>query len=153
MIGRVTAGAVIVAAITFLGYRVLPINANTQGFLYLIAILFLATGWGLTEAIVASFVAVLCFNYFFFPPVGTFTTADPQNWVALAAFLITAITASRLSAQELLKDRGLLDEKGWQDLTLAWKEADAAGAKLRPVRRLLPAPPRNERQKPPRIID
>ena len=87
------------AVITFLGYRVLPINATTQGFLYLIAILFLATSWGLTESVVASIVAVLCFNFFFFPPVGTFTVADPQNWAALLAFLITAITASRLSAQ------------------------------------------------------
>jgi two-component system, OmpR family, sensor histidine kinase KdpD len=109
MIGRVVAGTAIVAAITFLGYRVLPINATTQGFLYLIAILFLATGWGLTEAVVASVVAVLSFNYFFFPPVGTFTVEDPQNWTALFAFLITAITASRLSvhakrrAQEVLE--------------------------------------------------
>jgi len=97
MIRRVVAGAVIVAIITFLGYRVLPINATTQGFLYLIAILFLATSWGLTEAVVASVLAVLCFNYYFFPPVGTFTVEDPQNWTALFAFLVTAITASRLS--------------------------------------------------------
>ena len=32
------------------------------------------------------------------PPVGTFTIADPQNWVALIAFLVTAVTASQLSA-------------------------------------------------------
>jgi two-component system sensor histidine kinase KdpD len=94
---RILAGIGIVAALTFLGYRVVPINATTQGFVYLIAILFLATGWGLAEAIVASVVAVLCFNYFFFQPVGTFTIEDPQNWVALFAFLVTAVTASRLS--------------------------------------------------------
>ncbi len=98
-IWRAAVGIVIVAASTFIGYRVLPVNATAQGFLYLIAILFLATGWGLTEAVVASIVAVLCFNYFFFSPVGTFTIEDPQNWAALFAFLITAITASRLSAQ------------------------------------------------------
>jgi two-component system, OmpR family, sensor histidine kinase KdpD len=37
-------------------------------------------------------------NFFFFPPVGTFTIADPQNWVALFSFLATSLIASRLSA-------------------------------------------------------
>jgi two-component system sensor histidine kinase KdpD len=41
--------------------------------------------------------ATLSFNFFFLPPVGRFTIADPQNWVALAAFLITAVIASNLS--------------------------------------------------------
>src|SRR5262249_39327165 len=40
---------------------------------------------------------MLCFNFFFLPPVGTLTIADPQNWVALAAFLVTAVVASKLS--------------------------------------------------------
>jgi len=38
-----------------------------------------------------------CFNYFFLPPIGRFTIADPQNWVALLAFLATALVASHLS--------------------------------------------------------
>jgi two-component system sensor histidine kinase KdpD len=46
-----------------------------------------------------SVVSMLTFNYFFLPPVGTFTIADPQNWVALAAFLFTSIMGSQLSAR------------------------------------------------------
>src|SRR5689334_834696 len=42
---------------------------------------------------------MLCFNFFFLPPVGTFTIADPQNWVALIAFLVTAIVVSQLSGR------------------------------------------------------
>jgi two-component system sensor histidine kinase KdpD len=42
-------------------------------------------------------IAALAFNYFFLPPVGTFAIADPQNWVAFFAFLVTAVTASELS--------------------------------------------------------
>jgi two-component system sensor histidine kinase KdpD len=99
VVWRVAASAGIVAAITFVGFRILPINATTQGFLYLIAILFLATAWGLTEAVVASIAAVLCLNYYFLPPIGTFTISDPENWTALVTFLITAITAGRLSTQ------------------------------------------------------
>jgi len=63
----------------------------------LIAILFVATTSGMAEATTASIAAVLCFNFFFLPPVGTFTIADPQNWIALVAFLITAGVASQLS--------------------------------------------------------
>src|SRR5262245_28768399 len=59
----------------------------------------IATGWGIAEATTASVVAMLCFNFFFLPPVGTFTIADPQNWVALVAFLLTAIVASQLSGR------------------------------------------------------
>ena len=41
---------------------------------------------------------VLGFNFFFLPPVGTFTIAEPENWAALFAFLVTAVTASKLSS-------------------------------------------------------
>ena len=78
--------------------RYVGVNPTTTGFAFLITVLFIATGWGLTEAIVASIAGVLCYNFFFLPPVGTFTIADPQNWVALLAFLVTAIVASQLSA-------------------------------------------------------
>ena len=60
--------------------------------------LVVATWWGLTVASIMAVAAMLCFNYFFLPPIGTLTIADPQNWVALVAFLITAIVASNLSA-------------------------------------------------------
>jgi two-component system, OmpR family, sensor histidine kinase KdpD len=111
VVWRAAAGIAVVAAVTFLGAWALPVNATTEGFLYLIAILFLATGWGLTEAVVASVAAVLCFNFFFLPPVGTFTIEDPQNWIALFAFLVTAITASRLSAQSKRRALEVLEQQ------------------------------------------
>jgi two-component system sensor histidine kinase KdpD len=40
---------------------------------------------------------MLAYNFFFLPPIGRLTIADPQNWVALLVFLATAITASQLS--------------------------------------------------------
>jgi two-component system sensor histidine kinase KdpD len=41
---------------------------------------------------------MLCFNFFFLPPFGTFTIAATDNWIALLAFLLTAVTAGQLSA-------------------------------------------------------
>ena len=56
-----------------------------------------AANWGLFLAIAMSVAATLVYNYYFLPPVGRFTIADPQNWVALAAFLVTAVIASELA--------------------------------------------------------
>lgn len=88
---------VIVASITLICNRLFSVNATTAGFAYLIGILWIATTWGMIEALLASLVAMLCFNYFFLPPFGRLTIADPQNWVALLAFLATSLVASHLS--------------------------------------------------------
>jgi two-component system sensor histidine kinase KdpD len=89
----------IVAAVTVICFRIVPVNATTAGFAYLIAVLFVAARWGLTESISGAVAAGLCYNFFFLPPIGTFAIADPQNWVALLVFLSTSITASHLSTQ------------------------------------------------------
>lgn len=86
-----------VAAITLFCYRLIHVNDTTAGFAYLVGVLLIATAWGLQGAAVASVASMLAFNYYFLPPIGTFTIADPQNWVALFAFLATSITAGQLS--------------------------------------------------------
>ena len=88
---------VLVAAVTTVCYRFFPVNTTTAGFAYLLCVLGIATAWGFVESIAASIAAMLAFNFFFFPPVGNFTIADPQNWVALFSFLTTALVASHLS--------------------------------------------------------
>lgn len=93
-------GLATIAAITVLCSRILSVNATTAGFAYLLGVLAIATAWGLVEAVVASLAAMLCFNFFFLPPIGQFTIADPQNWVALFAFLATALIASQISDRE-----------------------------------------------------
>lgn len=96
-IRRLALSVALIAALTGLFHWLLPINATTVGFVYLIAVLGLAAAWGLGEAIAASVAAMLCFNFFFLPPIGVFIIADPQNWIALFAFLATALVGSHLS--------------------------------------------------------
>ncbi|HUI41809.1 MAG TPA: ATP-binding protein [Terriglobia bacterium] len=96
---RAVCSVAIVFGITLVCFRVLRLGASTTGFAYLAAILAVASGWGLIEAISASIAAVFCLNFFFVPPVLTLTVADPQNWVALFAFLATSLIASQLSAR------------------------------------------------------
>ncbi|HEY7912519.1 MAG TPA: DUF4118 domain-containing protein [Blastocatellia bacterium] len=74
------------------------VNETTVALTMLLVVLFIATLWGSRPAIAASLAGVLCFNFFFLPPTGTLTIEHPHNWVALVAFLITAITAGHLSA-------------------------------------------------------
>ncbi len=86
-----------VVVVTYVCYRLIPVNATTVGFAYLLLILIVASTSGFLEAAVSSLLATLLFNFFFLPPVGTFTVADPQNWVALFSFLAVSLIASRLS--------------------------------------------------------
>jgi len=102
---KTVAALTVVAVLTFLFYRVLPVNSTTVALVFVLAILAIATAWGLTEAILASVLAMLCFNFFFLPPIGTLTIADPQNWFALLTFLITAIVASQLSSSVRKRER------------------------------------------------
>ncbi len=94
--GYLTA-ALTVAGITLTGYRWLHLNPTTIALAFLLGVLGISTSWGLRQAAFMSVIAALAFNYFFLPPVGTFTISDPQNWIALFAFLATAVTASELS--------------------------------------------------------
>src|SRR5438034_11148506 len=80
-------------------------NSTTVAMTFLLATLGVATAWGLLEAIIASVAGMLCFNFFFLPPILTFYLADSENWVALFVFLVTAVVASQLSTS--VKQRAL----------------------------------------------
>jgi two-component system sensor histidine kinase KdpD len=95
---RFAASLALVAAIIAV-YRLLPVNNTTVALTLLLAILGISAWWGLAEATLASVLAVLGFNFYFLPPVGKLTIQDPQNLVAFLAFLVTAATASQLSAR------------------------------------------------------
>lgn len=93
------AGCGAILAIVLL-FRLIHVgNPTTVALTFLLTVLIVSTLWGLRASVVTAIMATLAFNYFFLPPVGTFTIADPQNWVALFAFLVTAVIASQLSAR------------------------------------------------------
>jgi K+-sensing histidine kinase KdpD len=69
------------------------------GVLYLFAVLPVAALWGFPLAAFISVVSMLTFNFLFLPPTHTFRLADSENWVALAVYLVTAISVSELAAR------------------------------------------------------
>ncbi len=84
-----------IALVTAIG-RLANVNATTVGFTYLIVVLFVSVWGDLLVGTVSSVIAALCYNVFFFPPLYTLTIAEPANWVALGAFLISSVTVNRL---------------------------------------------------------
>jgi two-component system, OmpR family, sensor histidine kinase KdpD len=95
-----SAGAMLaVALVTLVLSRWLRVsNAATVSTSYLMVVLVVAATSRLSIAVLTSMVAMLAFNFFFLPPVGAFMIADPNNWIALFAFLAVSLVASNLSA-------------------------------------------------------
>ncbi|HEV7243044.1 MAG TPA: DUF4118 domain-containing protein [Thermoanaerobaculia bacterium] len=83
------------AAVTAVGHE-MKLQPSTVGFAFLIVVLFASLRGGLLVGTVSSVLATLAYNFFFLPPLYTFTIADPSNWVALVALLVTSVTVSRL---------------------------------------------------------
>src|ERR1700679_3571551 len=89
------------ALLVVLVYRsILHVNQTTVALTFLVMVQVTAFRWGLVYSVCLSLGCTLLYNYFFLPPIGSFTIADPQNWIALLAFLASAIFISKLSENE-----------------------------------------------------
>ena len=100
------------------------VNATTVALSLLVVVLLVAARWGSRPALAASALGILCFDFFFLPPVGALTIADPQNWAALVAFLVTALTAGQLS--ERARRRAEEAEAGRREIERLYEELRAA---------------------------
>src|SRR3981081_478322 len=66
---------------------------------FLTAVVGVAVRYGLWPSLLASVAASLCYNFFFLPPIHTFTIADPTNVAAFFFFMLIAILVSNLAAR------------------------------------------------------
>lgn len=74
-------------------------NITNVALLYLLPVLLVATRYGLLTGVVTGLVATLAYNFYFIPPTGTFTIADPQNFITVGVLLLVAVVASQLTAR------------------------------------------------------
>jgi two-component system, OmpR family, sensor histidine kinase KdpD len=141
---RLAAALSAIAAITVvLGPGLHVSNAAIVSTTYLMVVLLVAATSRLRVAVVTSVVAMLCLNYFFLPPIGTFTIADPQNWVALVAFLAVSLVASRLSAEAQARTSEAVDRRDelarlfdlGRDVLMVTDGRDALGVLARSIAR------------------
>ncbi len=109
------------------------INATTIALALLLAVLLTASIFGSRPALLAAVLGVLSLNFFFLPPLYTFTISDSQNWIAFGAFLATAVIAGQLSsyarrrAEESEQSRKEI-ERLYNELQAAFEQASQAEA-------------------------
>lgn len=100
------------------------INSTTVALAFLLVVLFVAIFWGSRPALLASIFAVLCLNFFFLPPLYTFSIAHLPNWVALTAFFTTALAVGQLSGRA--RQRAEEAEAGKLEIERLYKELQSA---------------------------
>jgi two-component system sensor histidine kinase KdpD len=92
-------GCVAIAVLTFVAYK-LHLPVATAGFIYLLVVVITSISYGIWQATFISLFAVTCLNYFFIPPIWSFTVSDDRDWIALISFQICALLVSRISSRE-----------------------------------------------------
>jgi two-component system sensor histidine kinase KdpD len=131
VIGKPWAGYVVGALGTATTTGVLVVvsghtNVTSLAVCYQLVVLAVSGLFGASAGLATSVASVLAFNWFFLPPVHTFTIADSRNWVALGVFAATALITSQLAggfrrqrqeAEERERDAQLLAELARSALT------------------------------------
>lgn len=137
-------GALLAIAATGTALSLLPeVSPTTVALALLLVVLATATFGRLWVATVVAVQATLALNFFFLPPVGTLTIADPQNWVALLAFLTVGVIASKLAAAGQARAREAVARQSevtrlfdlTRDVLLTTETGDAIDALARHVAR------------------
>ena len=98
---RPYAVALIVVAVALgVGEAIQPwLGIENVDLVFLTAVVGVAVRYGLWPSIFASVAASLCYNFFFLPPIYTFTIADPTNVAAFFFFIVIAIVVSNVAAR------------------------------------------------------
>jgi len=92
---HVLASVTAVCAVLAIEFRFRGLHSTTVHYSLLLTILYFAVRWDRLETIIASLVAAIGFLDFFQEPVGSLKATDPQSYVEVSAFLITALVVSQ----------------------------------------------------------
>jgi two-component system, OmpR family, sensor histidine kinase KdpD len=100
LLSGVLASVLLLAAVTAAIELLKPhVPVLSLAVLYILAVLPVAIGWGMAYAVPVAVASMLTFNFFFLPPLYTFTLADSRNWFALLVFVVTAVVVSELATR------------------------------------------------------
>ncbi len=76
------------------------VPVRSAGVFYLVAVLAISSIYGLWLGIATSIASAVAYNFFFLPPQHTLTISSSGDWLALAAFVVTAVVTSHLASRE-----------------------------------------------------
>jgi len=97
----------LVALVTMIGHSILGLgNITNIALLYLLPVLVAATRYGLRTGLVTGLASSLAYNFFFIPPLYTFTIADPQNLITVMVLLGVAVLVSQMASR--VRDHAML---------------------------------------------
>jgi two-component system sensor histidine kinase KdpD len=96
----VVSAALVAASTAFVAAVTPSVPARSAGVFYLLAVLGVSSIYGLWWGLATSLASALAFNFFFLPPAHTLVIDSSSDWLALAAFAVTAVVTSDLAARE-----------------------------------------------------
>jgi two-component system sensor histidine kinase KdpD len=79
------------------------IGVENVDLVFLTAVVGIAVRFGLLPSLFASLASALCYNFFFLPPIYTFTITDPHNIAAFSLFTLVAGVVSHVAARGRLQ--------------------------------------------------
>ena len=93
-------GALAVAAAVGVGGLIKPLlGVENVDLVFLTAVVAIAVRYGLWPSLLATVASSLCYNFFFLPPLYTFTITDPTNLAAFVFFTVVAVVVSHFAAR------------------------------------------------------
>jgi two-component system, OmpR family, sensor histidine kinase KdpD len=128
------AGVVVLAVVCA---SILRVGATVAAIMLLLAVLVAGAYSKRAEAVVASVAATLCLDYFFIPPLGRITIADPQGWAILGVFLCVSLVATDLSSRLHRQRDTLISRQIETEKLHALSRAILMSSAGEPLRRLL----------------
>lgn len=90
-------GATVAAALTTVGLALTGARATTAGMVFLLVVVWTATQAGLVISLYSALLCAISFDYYFLPPLHTFTLAGPQEWVSMVTFAASSLVAGRVA--------------------------------------------------------
>jgi two-component system sensor histidine kinase KdpD len=100
------------------------------GVVYMLAVLVVSITWGVWLGVATAVMSALAFNYFHLPPVGRLTIRDPDNLVALIAFLVAAGVASSVAEVTRARAREAAERRREADLAAEMARLLLRGGRL-----------------------
>lgn len=122
------ASVALVTAVIFALREVVPVVST--GVLYMLAVLFISSFWGLWLGVLSAVLSAAAFNFFHLPPTGRFSIADGENWVALGVFFVAAAVISGLAGAARARAQEADRRRAEADLTAEMARILLGGAQL-----------------------
>ncbi len=111
------------------------LDKGQASLLYLPVVIVIAVRFGFGPAVFGAILSFLCWDFFFLPPFGTLTIADPRDWLSLGVFLVAAVSTAQLAARAKTQTEEAQAREA--EIALLFEASEALSREVRADRLLL----------------